>query len=111
VAVALVLGVAIALRARGILDTIIIFNYPYMGSLLVPLLGGLLWSGATAKGAFSAMGVGGAIGVAAFLAGVPGPLHGLFNIDLALLVAFAVSAVVLVAVSLVDRRRPASPAS
>ena len=47
VAVALVLGVAVALQARGILDTIIIFNYPYMGSMLVPLLGGLLWKGAT----------------------------------------------------------------
>ena len=43
VAVSLVVGVAVALRARGILDTIIIFNYPYMASLLVPLLGGLLW--------------------------------------------------------------------
>ena len=40
----------------------------------------------------------------AFAAGVPGPFHGLFNIDLALLVAFAVSAVVFVAVSLLTRR-------
>jgi SSS family solute:Na+ symporter len=104
VAVSLVVGVAVALRARGILDTIIIFNYPYMASLLVPLLGGLLWSGATTRGAYAAMAVGGAIGLAAFAAGVPGPFHGLFNIDLALLVAFAVSAVVLVAVSLADAR-------
>ncbi len=96
----LLVGVVAALTARGILDTIIIFNYPYMASMLVPLLGGLLWSGATTKGAYAAMAVGGAIGVAAFLAGAPGPLHGLFNIDLALLIAFAVSAVVLVAVSL-----------
>ena len=43
------------------------------------------------------------VGVAAFAAGVPGPFHGLFNIDLALLVAFAVSAVVLVGVSVTDR--------
>ncbi len=100
VAVALVLGVLVALRARGILDTIIIFNYPYMGSMLVPLLGGLLWSRGTIAGAYAAMWVGGAIGVSAFLVGIPGPLQGLVNIDLALLVAFAVSAVVFVAVSL-----------
>ena len=100
VAVSLVLGVLVALRARGILDTIIIFNYPYMGSMLVPLLGGLLWSGGTIAGAYAAMWVGGAIGVSAFLVGIPGPFQGLVNIDLALLVAFAVSAVVFVADSL-----------
>jgi SSS family solute:Na+ symporter len=110
VVVALVLGVAAALVARGILDTIIIFAYPYMASMLVPLLGGLLWPGATAKGAYAAMAVGGAIGVAAFLAGAPGPLHGAFNIDLALLLAFGVSAVVFVVVSLATRAaRPVSP--
>ncbi|MFA5910789.1 MAG: sodium:solute symporter family protein [Vicinamibacterales bacterium] len=103
VAVSLVLGVLVALQARGILDTIIIFNYPYMGSMLVPLLGGLLWARATRQGAYAAMAVGGAIGIAAFAAGVPGPFHGLFNIDLALLIAFAVSAVVFVAVSLAPR--------
>ena len=102
VAVALGLGVTVALLARGILDTIIIFNYPYMASLLVHLLGGLLWSRATTRGAYAAMGAGGAIGIAAFVVGVPGPLHGLFNIDLALLIAFAVSALVLVGVSLAD---------
>jgi solute:Na+ symporter, SSS family len=106
VAVALVLGVLVALRARGILDTIIIFTYPYMGSMLVPLLGGLLWSGGTTRGAYAAMFVGGAIGVAAFAAGVPGPFQGAFNIDLALLIAFAVSAVVYVAVSLATRGGP-----
>lgn len=106
VVVALVLGVAAALTARGILDTIIIFNYPYMGSMLVPLLGGLLWRGATAAGAYAAMAVGGAIGVAAFFAGAPGPFHGAFNIDLALLVAFAASAVVLVVVSLATSSSP-----
>jgi SSS family solute:Na+ symporter len=104
VAVALAVGVVVALHARGILDTIIIFNYPYMASMLVPLLGGLLWPRATTRGAYAAMAVGGAIGVAAFGAGVPGPFHGLFNIDLALLVAFAASAVALVAVSLADAR-------
>jgi SSS family solute:Na+ symporter len=101
VAVALVAGVGIALRARGILDTIIIFSYPYMASMLIPLLGGLLWPRGTTKGAYAAMATGGVIGVAAFLSGVPGPLDGAFNIDLALLLAFGVSAVVYVAVSLV----------
>ena len=105
VAVSLVIGVAVALRARGILDTIIIFNYPYMASMLVPLLGGLLWPGATTRGAYAAMGVGGVIGIAAFVVGVPGPLHGSFNIDLALLVAFAASAVTLVGVSLLGDAR------
>lgn len=116
VAVALVLGVGIALQARGILDTIIIFTYPYMGSMLVPLLLGLLWKGGTRQGAFAAMFVGGAIGLVAFAAGVPGPLQGAFNIDLGLLIAFAVSAVVYVAVSLASARpslssSPASPAA
>jgi SSS family solute:Na+ symporter len=110
VAVALVLGVLVALKARGILDTIIIFTYPYMGSMLVPLLGGLLWSGGTTRGAYAAMFVGGAIGVVAFAAGAPGPFQGAFNIDLALLVAFAVSAVVYVAVSLATRS-PSSASS
>jgi len=103
VAVSLVLGVGIALQARGILDTIIIFTYPYMGSMLVPLLGGLLWAGGTRQGAFAAMFVGGAIGVASFAAGAPGPFNGAFNIDLGLLIAFAVSAVVYVGVSLATR--------
>lgn len=111
VVVALVLGVVIALRARGILDTIIIFTYPYMASMLVPLLGGLLWRGGTTRGAYAAMAVGGAIGVAAFAAGAPGPFHGMFNIDLALLVAFAVSAVVFVVVSLATKGDAPAPAS
>lgn len=93
-------GVAIAFYAKGILYTIIIFNYPYMASLLVPLLGGVLWKGATTKGAIAAIFVGGAIGVASFIAGVPGPLQGLFNIDMGLLIAYAASAVVFVSVSL-----------
>ncbi|HET7290804.1 MAG TPA: sodium:solute symporter family protein [Vicinamibacteria bacterium] len=109
VAVSLVIGVAVALEARGILDTIIIFNYPYMGSLLVPLLGGLLWPRATARGAYAAMAVGGSIGIAAFAAGAPGPLRGLFDVDLALLVAFAVSAVVFAAVSLTSATEAAAP--
>ena len=96
----LFVGVIIAFYAKGILYTIIIFNYPYMASLLVPLLGGVLWKRATTKGAIAAMFVGGAIGVSSFVAGVPGPFEGLFNIDLGLLTAYVVSAVVFVLVSL-----------
>lgn len=96
----LVVGILIAFRAEGILYTIIIFNYPYMGSMLVPLLGGVLWERATMKGAMAAMLAGGSIGVVAFLAGLPGPLNGLFNVDLGLFVAYGVSAVVFVGVSL-----------
>ncbi len=100
---AMVVGVVIALRGEGIIYTIIIFNYPYMGSMLVPLLGGVLWKRATWKGALAAMLAGGAIGVVSFLAGIPGPLNGLFNIDLGLFLAYAVSVVVFVGVSLRDR--------
>jgi SSS family solute:Na+ symporter len=96
----LFVGVSIAFYAKGILYTIIIFNYPYMASLLVPLLGGVLWKKATTQGAIAALFAGGAIGVASFVVGVPGPLHGLFNVDLGLLLAYAVSSFVFVTVSL-----------
>jgi hypothetical protein len=43
--------------------------------------------------------------VAAFLVGVPGPLQGLVNIDLALLIAFAVSSIVYVAASLAGKSK------
>ncbi len=98
-----VVGILIAHRASGILDTIIIFNYPYMGSMLVPLLGGVLLPNATAKGAISAMFVGGAIGVVSFFAGVPGRIHGLFNVDLGLLLAYTASGLVFVVVSHLTR--------
>jgi len=100
IAFATITGILIASRGGGILDTIIIFNYPYMGSMLVPLLGGLLFPRATAKGAIAAMFVGGAIGVCAFLVGIPGRAFGLFNIDLGLLAAYTASAIVFVTVSL-----------
>ena len=101
---ALVAGILIAFQAKGILYTIIIFNYPYMGSMLVPLLGGVLWHRATAKGAVAAMLTGGAIGVISFVVGMPGPFQGLFNVDLGLFVAYAVSAVVFVVVSLMTQK-------
>ncbi len=100
---ALALGILIAFHAKGILYTMIIFNYPYMGSLLVPLLGGVLWKKATAKGAIAAMLAGGIIGVVAFLFGVPGPLQDKLNIDLGLFIAYAVSAIVFVAVSILTQ--------
>jgi len=107
---ALIVGIWIAFRAKGILYTIIIFNYPYMGSMLVPLLGGVLWDGATTKGAIAAMLAGGCIGVASFLAGIPGPLHGLVNVDLGLFIAYAVSAIIFVVVSLLTSDTNLEPA-
>jgi len=101
---ALFAGVAVAFMAKGILYTMIIFNYPYMGSMLVPLLGGVLWGRATPKGAFAAIVAGGAVGVVSFLAGMPGPFQGMFNVDLGLLAAYAVSAAVLVGVSLATQK-------
>jgi SSS family solute:Na+ symporter len=105
---ALAIGIVLALHAKGILYTIIIFNYPYMGSMLVPLLGGVLWAGATFKGAMAAMAVGAAVGIAAFIAGMPGRFHGFVNVDLGLLLAYSLSAIVFVAVSLATRP-PGSP--
>lgn len=98
-----IVGIIFAFNMTDILDAMIIFNYPYMGSLLIPLLGGLLWKGATRKGAFAAAFGGGIIGVGAFLCGIPGPLNGLMNTDLALMFAYLVSAIMLVIVSLADK--------
>jgi len=44
------------------------------------------------------------VGVFAFFVGIPGPFHGLFNIDLGLFIAYAVSSVVFVTVSLMMPR-------
>ncbi len=109
IVVALAVGVWIAFQAKGILYTIIIFNYPYMGSMLVPLLGGVLWDRATVRGAIAAMLTGGSIGVGSFLMGIPGPLHGLMNVDLGLFIAYAVSTVVFVAVSLYTSKDNGEP--
>ena len=99
-----IVGIIFAFKMTDILDAMIIFNYPYMGSLLIPLLGGLLWDGATRKGAFAAAIAGGIVGVLSFLIGIPiGPLSGLMNTDLSLLIAYAVSLLVLVLVSLSDK--------
>jgi SSS family solute:Na+ symporter len=101
----LLTGLLIAFRASNILFTIIILNYPYMGSMLVPLLGGVLWRSATPQGARAAMVVGGAIGIAAFVAGIPGRFQGFMNYNLGLLLAWLASTFVFVVVSLITAKR------
>jgi len=100
VAVSAFLGIQIALHFEGLLRTMIVFATPYMASMLVSLLGGLLWPRATAKAAYSAMAVGGIVGMTAFAVSVPGPFEGLFNADLALLIAWSLSTVVFILVTL-----------
>ena len=75
-----------------------------MGSLLVPLLAGVLWKGATKKAAVTAMFTGGLIGVGAFLAGIPGPLKGWVNPDLGLFYAYTVSLIIMIVVSKTDKK-------
>ena len=94
------LGIQIALHFEGLLRTMIVFATPYMASMLVALLGGLIWPRATAKAAYSAMVVGGIVGMIAFAVSVPGPFEGQFNADLALLIAWSLSTVVFVVVTL-----------
>jgi SSS family solute:Na+ symporter len=101
-------GILLAFKMDNIIDTMIVFNYPYMGSLLIPLLGGLMWKGATRKGAFAAMIAGGIVGVGAFLISVPSPIQGIINSDLSLLIAYSVSVVVMVIVSKMDRSKQPS---
>ena len=105
---ATLIGMWIALRAKGILYTMIIFNYPYMGSMLVPLLGGVLWKRATRQAAITAMLLGGLVGVASFLTGIPGPFQGWFNVDLGLFAAYGLSAAGFVAVSLATSKPTAA---
>ena len=113
----LVAGVVVAFFAKGILNTMIIFNYPYMGSMLVPLLGGLLWKRATIKGALAAILVGGLIGIIAFLLSfvpenfietLPELLKKIVNVNLGLLTAYAVSAVVFIVISLMTQKKKVS---
>ena len=97
-------GIFFAFHMTDILDAMIIFNYPYMGSLLIPLLGGLVWKGATRKGAFAAAIAGGIVGVVSFLFGIPGPLYGKMNTDLSLMIAYLISAAFLILFSMADRK-------
>jgi len=92
-------GILLSFRITDILDAIIIFNYPYMGSLLIPLLAGVLWKGATRSGAISAIFAGGFMGTIGFAAGITGPLKGWINPDLGLFYAYIVSLIILVIVS------------
>jgi solute:Na+ symporter, SSS family len=98
-----VAGIWFSFRINDILDAIILFNYPYMGSLLIPLLAGVLWKGATRKGAVAAIFAGGTIGVGAFLAAVPGPFYGWVKPDLGLFFAYLFSLAVLISVSKTDK--------
>lgn len=99
-----VAGILLSFKITDILDAIIIFNYPYMGSLLIPLLAGVLWKGATKKGAVSAIFAGGIIGTGAFLAGIPGPFKGFVNPEMGLFYAYIISLLVLIFVSRFDRK-------
>jgi SSS family solute:Na+ symporter len=99
VAFSVVAGILLSFRVTNILDAIIIFNYPYMGSLLMPLLAGVLWKDASKKGAISAIFAGGILGTLAFLTGIPGPFKGLINTDLGLFYAYSLSLIVLIIVS------------
>jgi solute:Na+ symporter, SSS family len=105
VLVSAIAGILLSFKITNILDAIILFNYPYMGSILIPLLGGVLWKGATKKAAVYAMFIGGFIGVLAFLSGIPGPFKGWINPDLGLFYAYTVSLLVLIVVSKTDKNR------
>jgi solute:Na+ symporter, SSS family len=105
IALSALAGILLSFKVTNILDAIIIFNYPYMGSLLMPLLAGVLWKGATKKAAVMAMFTGGIIGVGAFFAGIPGPLKGWVKPDLGLFYAYTISLLVLIIVSKTDKNR------
>jgi SSS family solute:Na+ symporter len=105
IALSAIAGIWFSFKITDILDAIIIFNYPYMGSLLIPLLAGVLWKGATKKGSLAAIFTGGTIGVGAFVAGIPGPLNGWVSPDLGLFFAYTISLIVLIIVSKTDKQR------
>lgn len=98
---ACIIGTFISFKLTNILDAIILFNYPYMGSMLVPLYASLLSRNSTAKGCYCAMIGGGIIGVVAFLGGlgiVP------LKADWGLFIAYAVSMVIMFVVSAGDKQ-------
>ena len=103
--VSAITGIWFSFKMTNILDAIIIFNYPYMGSLLIPLLAGVLWKNATKRGSIAAIFTGGIIGVGAFFAGIPGPLYGWVKPDLGLFIAYTLSLLVLIIVSKKDKYR------
>ena len=92
-------GIVLSFKITDILQAIIIFNYPYMSSLLIPLLEGVIWKGATREGAILAIFAGGIIGTIGFVAGKTGPSKSWINPDLGLFYAYIVSLLVLIIVS------------
>lgn len=105
IVVACLVGIFFSFKMTNILDAIILFNYPYMGSMLVPLYGALLYKNGTVKGCFAGM-IGGAIvGTVCFLAGIPSPIQGLFNPDMGLFAAYAVALVLMIVVSSFDKNK------
>lgn len=105
IVVACLVGIFFAFKMDNVLDAIILFNYPYMGSMLVPLYGALLYKNGTVKGCFAGMIGGAVVGTVCFLAGIPGPFQGMFNPDMGLFAAYAVSLVLMVAVSSFDKNK------
>jgi SSS family solute:Na+ symporter len=100
----LVVAALLAIGQTGILSTMILFNVPYMASMLVPLLGGALWDGATSRGSRWAIAVGAAGGAAVFVVGVAGLEKRLFPVDLGLMTVWGIALVAFVAGSLVRVR-------
>lgn len=96
-----IVGVLLSFKINNLLDAIILFNYPYMGSILVPLLGSVFYKGATVKGCFTAMIIGGLIGTVAFV----GSLTGFMNPDFGLFAAYLASLIALVLVSSMDSKK------
>ena len=101
VVVACIVGTLLSFKIDNLLDAIILFNYPYMGSVLVPLLAALFYKNATVKGCFAAMFAGGAVGTVSFVGG----LAGFLNPDMGLFIAYLVGLVVLVIVSSMDPKK------
>jgi solute:Na+ symporter, SSS family len=96
----LVVASVLAIGQSGILSTMILFNVPYMASMLVPLLGGALWPRANRRGASWAIGVGAAGGAVTFGVGIGGFESRLFPVDLGLMTVWAASLVAFVVGSL-----------
>jgi SSS family solute:Na+ symporter len=87
----LIVAALLAIQQSGILTTMILFNVPYMASMLVPLLGGALWPRANARGARWAIAVGAAGGGAVFVVGIAGLEKSLFPVDLGLMAVWGAS--------------------
>lgn len=100
IVVACIVGVLITFKLTNILDAIILFNYPYMGSMVVPLYVAILSKNATAKGCYYGMVIGGIIGVVSFLGGL-GILP--LGADFGLFFAYAAGLITIFAVSAGDK--------